>query len=250
MKRFAALCLLLWALQTSLTAHAGERVADGALHADAPASVHDGIRDLPLYEVPATGTGETLCLLITGDGGWATLAQQVSAGLARNSTSVVGLSSLRYFWHSRTPDAAAHDVADVLRHYLAAWHRTRIVLIGYSSGADVLPFIVNRLPQDLRARIVSINLVGPSVNAGFEISVAEWFHGSPESSRPVAPELSQIGNVPVLCIYGEGEKDSLCPLLAQRNVTSVRIGSGHHFSGEYGALAERIAAFASQSSAR
>ena len=68
MKHFAALFLLLSALQTSLAAHAGERVADG-------------IRDLPLYEVPATGTGETLSLLITGDGGWAGLAQQVSAGL-------------------------------------------------------------------------------------------------------------------------------------------------------------------------
>jgi type IV secretory pathway VirJ component len=250
MKRFVALLLLWSALQTSLTANAGERVADGTLHAEGPASVPDSIRDLPLYEVPATGEGQTLSLLITGDGGWAGLARQVSAGLARKGISVVGLSSLRYFWHSRTPDVAAHDVAEVLRHYLASWHRTRIVLIGYSSGADVLPFIVSRLPQDLRARVVSVNLVGPSANAGFEISVADWFHAAPKSSLPVAPELSRIGSVRMLCIYGEGEKDSLCPMLAQREVTSVRIGSGHHFSGEYGALTEKIAAFASHGSAR
>lgn len=247
MRRFVALFLLVSAMQISQTGNAGERVA---LHAEAPAIVPDSIRDLPLTEVPAAGAGETLGLLITGDGGWAGLDQQVAAQLARKGIPVVGLSSLKYFWHARTPELAARDVAEVLRHYLTTWRRTRIVLIGYSSGADVLPFIVNRLPQDLRARLVSVNLLGPAANASFRISMAGWVGASPESALPVAPELSRIGNVPVLCIYGEGEKDSLCPLLAQREVTSVRIGGGHHFSGEYGALADRIAAFAGDTSAR
>ena len=140
--------------------------------------MHDHIHDLPLYEVPAAGSGEILGLLITGDGGWASLDQQVSAELALRGISVVGLSSLRYFWHSRTPELAAHDVAEVLRHYLAQWRRTRIVLIGYSFGANVLPFIVNRLPQDLRARVISVNLLAPEVNARFQASVAGWNRAS------------------------------------------------------------------------
>ena len=212
--------------------------------------MHDSIQDLPLYEVPAAGSGETLGLLITGDGGWASLDQQVSAELALRGISVVGLSSLRYFWHSRTPELAAHDVTEVLRHYLAQWRRTRIVLIGYSFGANVLPFIVNRLPQDLRARVISVNLLAPEVNARFQASVAGWNRASLEPSVPLAPELSRMGNVPVLCVYGEGEKDSLCPSLAQREVTSVHIGSGHHFSRKYGALAAEIAAFPGNTSAR
>lgn len=250
MRCCVALFLLLSALQTSPAVNADERVAHSVSHADAPPNVPDTICDLPLYEVPSDRPGETLGLLISGDGGWAGLAQDVSAGLAQQGISVVGLSSLKYFWHSRTPDAAAHDVAEVLRHYLAAWHRTRIVMIGYSSGAGVLPFIVNRLPQDLRARVVSINLVGLAANASFEISVAGWVGASPKSSRPVAPELARIVNTPVLCVYGEGEKGSLCPSLAQHEIVSVRIGSGHHFSGNYGELATRIAAFAHPSSAR
>jgi type IV secretory pathway VirJ component len=49
--------------------------------------------------------------------------------------------------------------------------------------------------------------------------------------------------VPVLCIYGEGESDSICPGLTQAGVTREQIGKGHHFSGEYAQLADRILAF-------
>jgi type IV secretory pathway VirJ component len=52
----------------------------------------------------------------------------------------------------------------------------------------------------------------------------------------------------VLCVYGEGETDSICPGLPKApehtHVTLAQIGKGHHFSGEYSALAERILAFA------
>jgi type IV secretory pathway VirJ component len=49
----------------------------------------------------------------------------------------------------------------------------------------------------------------------------------------------------VLCIYGEGESDSICPELpAGVNLARVQVGEGHHFSGEYARLAERILAFA------
>ena len=72
----------------------------------------------------------------------------------------VGLNSLKYFWKARTPEEATRDVARILRHYLAAWHKERVLLIGYSFGADVLPFVVNRLPAELRAHIVSVSLLG------------------------------------------------------------------------------------------
>jgi type IV secretory pathway VirJ component len=48
----------------------------------------------------------------------------------------------------------------------------------------------------------------------------------------------------VLCIYGAGESDSVCPELSGAGVAREEIGKGHHFSGEYAALADRILAFA------
>jgi type IV secretory pathway VirJ component len=238
MKKHLVLLLLILTAQLWQTSNAAtERAASS-------------IRDLPLSEVAAATHGDTLALLITGDGGWAELDQQVSAELARSGIPVVALSSLKYFWQSRTPELVTHDVAAVLRHYLTTWHRNRIVLIGYSFGADVMPFIVNRLPQDLRARVISVNLLGLSANATFEVSAAVLLHGSPEPLMPTGPEISRMRNVPVLCVYGEGEKESLCPSLAAHSVKRVRIGNGHHFSGEYRALADAIVGLAAQERSR
>jgi type IV secretory pathway VirJ component len=213
------------------------------------------IDDLPVTEVRASNdTGNTFALLLTGDGGWAGLDQELASRLAQEGVPTVGLNSLKYFWTSRPPAQAANDVARIMRHYLAAWNKTRVLLVGYSFGADALPFIVNRLPADLKPAIASVSLLGLSANASFEIRVADWI-GSDSDGPPTRPELAALVSsgqfngaasgtgARVLCLYGEGDKDSICPELSDR-VTRVAIGKGHHFSGEYSTIADRILAFA------
>ena len=211
---------------------------------ETPAARPPEISDLPVTEVPATDGKDELAVLVTGDGGWAGLDQELAARLAQSGVPTVGLNSLKYFWTQRTADETARDVARLMRHYLAAWSKQRVLLVGYSFGADVLPFVVNRLPPDLRARVASVSLLGIDSNASFEISVSGWV-GSDEGGPPTRPELATLNRVPVLCIYGEGESDSICPgLPASATLTRVEVGKGHHFSGEYAALADRILAFA------
>ena len=94
-------------------------------------------KDLPIIEVAAPGNGDTLVVLISGDGGWAGIDKELAAVLSKRGMPVVGLDSLRYFWRERTPDSTAADVDRLLRHYLAAWKKRAVVLIGYSQGADV-----------------------------------------------------------------------------------------------------------------
>ena len=202
------------------------------------------IGDLPVNEVPAGGSAPELALLLTGDGGWAGLDQELAARLAQGGVPTVALNSLKYFWSERTPEETARDVARLMRHYLETWHKQRVLLVGYSFGADVLPFVVNRLPADLRARVVSVSLLGIDANASFEVSVADWVGGGDGGPRTV-PEVAALAPLPVLCIYGAGEADSICPgLPAGGAVTRAQVGEGHHFSGEYAALADRILAFA------
>jgi type IV secretory pathway VirJ component len=201
------------------------------------------IGDLPLQEVHASGTTDEFALLLTGDGGWAGLDQELAARLAASGVPTVGLNSLKYFWSARTPEQTARDVERILRHYLAAWNKQRVLLVGYSFGADVLPFVVTRLPADLRQRVASVSLLGIDANASFEVRVSDWVGG--DTGGPATqPELGRIAPLPVLCLYGEGEKDSICPGLPQGMATREQVGSGHHFSGEYATLAERILAFA------
>jgi type IV secretory pathway VirJ component len=201
------------------------------------------INDLPVQEVQASGNADEFALLLTGDGGWAGLDQELAARLAANGVPTVGLNSLKYFWSERTPDETARDVARIMRHYLAAWHKQRVLLVGYSFGADALPFVVTRLPADLRARVASMSLLGIDAHASFEVRISDWV-GSDSGGPPTRPELLEVSGVPVLCIYGEGETDSICPQLPSGRVTREQIGRGHHFSGEYATLADRILAFA------
>ncbi len=205
------------------------------------------IGDLPVNEVSATeGSSDTFALLLTGDGGWAGLDKEVAAKLAAAGVSTVGLNSLKYFWTQRAPEQAANDVARVMRHYLAAWNKKRVLLVGYSFGADAMPFIVNRLPVDLKSVVASVSLLGISANASFEIRVADWI-GADSAGPATQPELAELvapgGAVPVLCLYGEGDKDTICPSLPGK-VARERVGKGHHFSGEYTEIADRILAFA------
>jgi len=204
------------------------------------------VDDLPLNEVPAAnGTSQTLALFVTGDGGWAALDRGVSARLAEQGIATVGLDARSYFWHQKTLDQTTRDVERVLRHYLHAWHRSQILLIGYSFGADVLPAVINRLPPDLRGRINALSLLGVESTMSLEVHIADWLPGVGSRGPPVAPELLALSKLPVQCIYGEGEHGSLCVMLPQgHHVTVERIGGGHHFGRDYTFLADRILAFA------
>ncbi len=85
--------------------------------------------------------------MISGDGGWAGLDRSIAKSFAARGIPVVGIDSLRYFWSEKTPDGTARDLAAIIQQYQQRWHRNAVYLLGYSFGADVLPFIVNRLPR-------------------------------------------------------------------------------------------------------
>jgi type IV secretory pathway VirJ component len=153
------------------------------------------------------------------------------------------LNSLKYFWKARTPDETAADVTRILRHYLAAWGRDRVLLIGYSFGAEVLPFVVNRLPDDLRRHVDAVDMLGASTTADFEIRVEDWIPGVADDGTPIRPEVLRMHDMPLLCIHGATEKDSLCPTLPPDRATSAAIGQGHHFGGDYAAILTRILSF-------
>ena len=166
-----------------------------------------GVHDLGLVEVPASrgADGDAMAVILTGDGGWADIDKGVAAGLAAAGVPVVGWSSLRYYWTPRTPEAAAQDLARIIEHYAAAWKKEHVLLVGYSFGADVLPFLVNRLPAPLLARISSVSLLGLSDTAAFEFHVSSWLGGGGDTRHPTAPEVARL-TVPVTCVHGADEE--------------------------------------------
>ncbi len=223
------------------TSDADALVALVAAHLQAPAS---SVLDLPLIELPAADPSGTLAVVVSGDGGWRDIDQVVAGALQKAGVSVVGLDSLRYFWHRKSPDEFGGDLTAVLQHYVAAWHPKRVILVGYSFGADVLPFGYNRLPDPLRARVAMLALLGFGTAADFEIRVTGWLGAAASAGAlPVMPEMERIPGALVQCFYGEDEAaDSACPGLAGRGAEVVKTPGAHHFGGDYPALTQRILA--------
>lgn len=208
-------------------------------HPQAAAVIPEDLEGLPVIEVEAKQSGDTLAVLISGDGGWAGIDKAVAAALASQGIPVIGVDSLRYFWRARTPQSTANDVDRILRHYLAAWDKKDAVLIGYSQGADVLPFIANRLPSQTRARVRLAVMLGLGETAAFEFRLSDWVSGA-DDGLPIRPELQRMSGMPALCVYGVDEHDSLCPIASSRMLRAVALPGGHHFGGDYDRLAALI----------
>ncbi len=193
---------------------------------------------LPIVEVPVASTGRRFVVLLSGDGGWAGIDKSLGTAFAAQGVPVAGFDSLRYFWSARTPDELAADLDRIIRYYAARWGRSEVLLVGYSQGADVLPFALNRLPAATRASVRLTALLGPGQRASFEFHLANWI--GPSGDLPIAPEASRLSAADTLCIYGREEKDSLCPGLSPGHAQEMPLAGGHHFGGEYAALAARI----------
>jgi type IV secretory pathway VirJ component len=134
---------------------------------------------------------------------------------------------------------AAANLARIIRHYTSAWHVNHVILVGYSFGADVLPFLVNRLPSDAAAHVRSVALLGLSGTAVFEFRLTSWLGAGSRSKYETAPEVERL-RVPVVCVYGENENGSECHDLKGLHVTSTEVGRGHHFGGDYARLVSVI----------
>ena len=203
------------------------------------------LNDLPLVEVPATPAtrhegSDVLAVLITGDGGWADIDQDVSRALAGRGVSVVGLSTLKYFWTPRTPEGSAKDLERILRYYMPRWKKDRVLLIGYSLGADILPFMASRLPEELITKTTLIVLLGLDGNTNFEFHLSDWLGGSGKKGLPTLPEVAKLSGIPLLCLYGKEDSECVCSKIHQTAATSVALPGAHHFGGNYPALAALI----------
>ncbi len=199
-----------------------------------------GVADLPLVPVPATGpSSDTFAVLLSGDGGWAGIDKDLAAKFAAAGVPVVGLDSLRYFWSARTPEGLAKDLDRVLRSYATQWKKSRALLIGYSQGADVLPFAVPRLSAASRDLVSHTVLLGPGEKASFEFRLSNWLKRD-SGGFPLKPELQKLSAARTLCVYGTNDRDTICPRVPTDQVTRVPLPGDHHFNGEYQKLVDEI----------
>ncbi|QXH34663.1 virulence factor family protein [Pseudomonas muyukensis] len=201
---------------------------------------HDGnALAIPVVEVPAGQTTDTVTLFLSGDGGWRDLDRDVAGEMAKLGFPVVGIDTLRYYWQHKTPEQSAADLSELMQHYRQKWGTKRFVLTGYSFGADVLPAIYNRLPAEDQKRIDAVILLAFARSGSFEIEVEGWL-GKEGQEAPTGPEMAKLPAAKVVCIYGVEETDESGCTDKTAVGERMKLPGGHHFDENYPALAKRL----------
>ncbi|MGH2648008.1 MAG: AcvB/VirJ family lysyl-phosphatidylglycerol hydrolase [Ginsengibacter sp.] len=193
----------------------------------------NSISDLPLNIVNAAtiDTGKSLVMYITGDGGWNTFSKNLSQQFATKGYPVVSLNSKKYFWDKKTPEQSAADVTKIITTYQKIWNRKKILLVGYSFGADVTPFLFSHLSKELSDEIEGICLLSPSKNTDFEIHLLDMIGGS-SGDQSVPDAINKISNKPITLLFGENENNFPLNKLTIKNYVSVKLTGGHHYDGD------------------
>ncbi|RWR31468.1 virulence factor family protein [Sinirhodobacter populi] len=203
----------------------------------------EGPLNLPITEMAVPKPAQdTMAIIYSGDGGWRDIDREVGATLQKAGVPVIGVDSLRYFWNARKPQDTADDLSRIIRHYQTEWGVKHVLLIGYSFGADILPVSYSLLPTRDQAAVSQMTLMALSHERDDAIHVTGWLGMSSGSANDPTKDLQKVPANIVQCIYGEGDDDDACHELTDRGYEMVGLTGGHHFDGDYQALAGHILA--------
>ncbi len=192
----------------------------------------DKVKNLPLVLTKSKidTPDSPVALLISGDGGWYAFEQLIADHLAKQGIPTVGLDSKRYFWKRKTPEETESDVSSALNYYSNEWGKKRLLLIGYSLGAEIVPFIVNRMPEEMKSRIESVVLLSPETTTDFEVHFSNMLGmGNRQNTYDVLDEILKMQSIPTLIIFGDGEKTKIPEMLAGTSIKVKIIPGDHHY---------------------
>jgi type IV secretory pathway VirJ component len=194
---------------------------------------------LPLSLYASTDTTKPLIFYITGDGGFNKFSTSLMQSLNKKGFSVIGLNAKDYFWNKRKPEEAATAIEEAINESNKVWRKRNIVLIGYSFGADVSPFMLTHFSPALSNRINRLVLLSPSAKTDFEIHVLQMFGWRKGEGESVPGEINKVSK-PVTIIVGDDENDFPFDQLTIKNKQVIKMRGGHHYDGDVDALCKQV----------
>lgn len=198
--------------------------------------------NLPLTIIPATKR-DTLPFLffISGDGGWTGFDQSLCQSLAAKGISVVGLDSQKYFWNEKSPSEAAADISQALEYYMQLWKNDKFIIAGYSFGADVLPFIIRKMPAGIAGKIHRTFMLSPSETADFEIHISDMLNfGNSNDTYDVIKEVRSMSGKKPVCIFGDSEDENSRTNFSNTGAEIILLPGSHHYNNDYEKVANVI----------
>lgn len=163
--------------------------------------------DLPVILYPTSNTtSKKLIFILSGDGGWLEFEDGLAREFAQKGFYTVGFNSRNYFWKQRTPLELTRAMMLLMRTYSQKYNTSQVYFCGYSFGADVIPFVYNRLSPRAKRRVVSLQLLSPFASSAFMVHTADLLNiAGDDKEYKVQPEVERI-SIPIRCYYGENEK--------------------------------------------
>jgi type IV secretory pathway VirJ component len=205
--------------------------------------VYAGYYNGPVYrDIPSTHAGPTkpAIVMLSGDmGNRIGMTPKVAARLNARGYAIVTVNSLTYFSPRRTPSEAAELIKTAMVRAMKLGDTDHVVLIGQSFGADMLHAGLAQFSNAARRPIRSVVLVVPGEDIIFRASPIE-LAGFETPDRRAYPTASRLRWVPVTCIHGADEADSLCPELQLPNARRITLPGGHRLNFDDRALEAAI----------
>ncbi|MFZ4863681.1 AcvB/VirJ family lysyl-phosphatidylglycerol hydrolase [Sphingobacterium sp. Mn56C] len=180
---------------------------------------------------------------LSGDGGWNKFSETLCETMVQSGYSVVTLNSKSYFWNKKTVTTLVNDVSAYLKQQLRGQLQRGFILVGYSFGADAVPFLVNNLPQDLLKHLKQAVMVEPSQSTDLEIHLSDMLSRSPiKRSMDVIAEINKMTSTNLCIVMGEKDANTILAKVALPKLHKRTLPGGHHFDGDARLLAKEIMA--------
>jgi len=189
-------------------------------------------QNLPIKEWAAKTHDRPLIFYLSGDGGMNKFSTDLCEGLNSRGFDVIALNSKSYFWSKKTPAKTAEDISHFLSEKLPGRKNQQIVLIGYSFGADVVPFILNRLSKEIDDKVLVSFLMASSGTTDFEIHWADIMGQNTKRSMDVVSEINKLRDERLVIISASDDKTLDVGRITLKRFTREVLPGGHHFDGD------------------
>jgi type IV secretory pathway VirJ component len=176
-----------------------------------------------------------LLIYFSGDGGFNAFSNALCDDFSKNGYNVIALNSKSYFWKKKTSQQTAAFIEPYIQKYFKERRQQSVALIGYSFGADVMPFVYNSLPQAIQKITNKIILLAPSPTTDFEVHMLDMAGSSTTYNMDVAAEINKIQSASVY-IINSNKSDFPVNKVKIKNAYTTIINSSFHFDKNLQAL--------------
>jgi type IV secretory pathway VirJ component len=195
-------------------------------------------KNIPIIESKSNGNSDYYVIFLTGNGGWRKLAQSVTHYLNSKNISVLAINTKKYLWSEKEPAQIACDLEILIDQYNSKWGQKKVVFIGYSMGAEVLPFAIDYMEDKYIHILSDLILISPWQKATFKVKLRDYFF-EVNKGTDIYAELLKMKTKKVYVICDDNEF-SICHKDLEKVIDHDFLGGGHHFGSDYPALSKLI----------